>query len=103
MNFNLWFNAGMDTLNPTPIERAVDIAGGAVKLGDSVGVSFQAVYKWLKKGYPPTSRCESIERAVGGKVTRFELLPPTFGAKPNRRATDIGAMCSRRTTDTTTK
>ncbi len=85
----------MDTPTPTPIERAVDLAGGAVKLGDSVGVSFQAVYKWIKKGYPPTERCESIEAAVGGKVTRFELLPPGFGSKLSRRSTDAESTVRR--------
>jgi DNA-binding transcriptional regulator YdaS (Cro superfamily) len=81
----------MDAKNPTPIERAVQIAGGAIPLADACGVSFQAVYKWIKKGHPPTERCASVEAAVGGAVTRFELLPPTFGEQKRlqtHRATD---------------
>ncbi|OYO29179.1 YdaS family helix-turn-helix protein [Janthinobacterium sp. PC23-8] len=76
----------MDAKNPTPIERAVQIAGGAIPLADACGVSFQAVYKWIKKGHPPTERCASVEAAVGGAVTRFELLPPTFGEQKRRQA-----------------
>lgn len=76
----------MDARNPTPIERAVQIAGGAIPLADACGVSFQAVYKWIKKGHPPTERCASVEAAVGGAITRFELLPPTFGEQKRRQA-----------------
>lgn len=76
----------MDAKNLTPIERAVQIAGGAIPLADACGVSFQAVYKWIKKGHPPTERCASVEAAVGGVVTRFELLPPTFGEQRRRQA-----------------
>ena len=75
----------MDAKNLTPIERAVQIAGGAAPLADACGVSFQAVYKWIKKGHPPTERCASVEAAVGGAVTRFELLPPTFGEQRRRQ------------------
>ncbi|MGK5017686.1 YdaS family helix-turn-helix protein [Janthinobacterium sp. HLS12-2] len=76
----------MDAKKPTPIERAVQIAGGAIPLADACGVSFQAVYKWIKRGHPPTERCASVEAAVGGAVTRFELLPPTFGEQKRRQA-----------------
>ena len=75
----------MDAKTPTPIERAVQIAGGAIPLADACGVSFQAVYKWIKKGHPPTERCASVEAAVGGAVTRFDLLPPAFGEQKRRQ------------------
>lgn len=61
------------------------MAGGVDKLANACDVSVQAVYKWLKKGHPPTGRCESVEKAVGGAISRFDLLPPTFSS--NRRAT----------------
>lgn len=64
------------------IETATELAGGAGHLADACGVSFQAVYKWIKKGYPPIDRCEAIESAVGGKVSKFDLLPPSFCEKP---------------------
>ena len=82
----------MDTTTQSPIQKAVDLAGGVSNLAAACDVSFQAVYKWIKKGYPPTGRCEAIELAVGGAVTRFELLPPAFfesvRPRPKRRETD---------------
>lgn len=50
------------------------------KLAIACHVSEQAVYKWIKKGYPPTERCPAIEQAIGGKLSRFDLLPPSFQA-----------------------
>ncbi|MGZ4872755.1 MAG: YdaS family helix-turn-helix protein [Candidatus Angelobacter sp.] len=67
------------TLNP--LERAVGLAGGVANLATACRVSVQAVYKWLKKGYPPVERCEAVEKAVAGQVTRFDLLSPAFKTK----------------------
>lgn len=71
---------------PTPLERAVSMAGGVANLATACRVSVQAVYKWLKKGYPPVQRCQAVEKAVSGKVTRFELLDPAFSGKPKRKS-----------------
>jgi DNA-binding transcriptional regulator YdaS (Cro superfamily) len=65
----------------TPLERAISLVGGVANLAASCRVSVQAVYKWLKKGYPPVDRCQSVEKAVAGQVTRFELLAPAFKTK----------------------
>lgn len=75
----------MNTQTTSAIEKAAALAGGVAQLAGACGVSAQAVYKWLKKGHPPTDRCEDIEMAVKGKVTRFDLLPPTFSKKAKRR------------------
>lgn len=77
----------MNTQTPTALQRAVDLSGGVPGLAKACDVSLQAVYKWLKKGYPPTDRCAEIETAVGGKVSKFDLLPPEFGGA-NRRGAD---------------
>lgn len=74
----------MNTQPTSAIEKATTLAGGVANLAQACGVSAQAVYKWLKKGHPPTERCEDIELAVKGKVSRFDLLPPPF-AKPARK------------------
>ncbi|MRW88831.1 transcriptional regulator [Duganella sp. FT80W] len=68
----------MKTESSSPIERAVELTDGVANLAAACNVSAQAVYKWLKKGHPPVERCEAIERAVGGRVTKFELLQPAF-------------------------
>lgn len=78
----------MNTQTTSAIEKAVAIAGGVAQLAEACGLSAQAVYKWIKKGYPPTDRCEAIERAVNGRVTRIDLLPPSFASAPKRRSAD---------------
>ena len=70
----------MNTRHPSAIERAVALADGVPNLAAACGVSAQAVYKWIKKGYPPTDRCEAIELAVAGRVSRLDLLPPSFAS-----------------------
>jgi DNA-binding transcriptional regulator YdaS (Cro superfamily) len=67
----------MDKTNTTALQRAVKLVG-APAIARSCGISRQSVYKWLRKGYPPVERCEAVEQATGGRITRFDLLPPTF-------------------------
>jgi DNA-binding transcriptional regulator YdaS (Cro superfamily) len=76
----------MNKPTTSALSKAVELSSVA-QIAASCDVSVQAVYKWIKKGYPPLERCEAIERIVGGKVSRFDLLPPTFTA-PRRRKTD---------------
>jgi DNA-binding transcriptional regulator YdaS (Cro superfamily) len=71
----------MKPKTPTPLERAISLVGGVANLAAACRVSVQAVYKWLKKGYPPVERCQAVEKAAGGQVTRFELLAPAFKTK----------------------
>lgn len=85
MQFNLWLNEAMRQKTPTPLERAVSLAGGVANLAVTCRVSVQAVYKWLKKGYPPVQRCQAIEKAVAGRVTKFELLGPAFTGRSKRK------------------
>lgn len=74
----------MSTHTTTGIERATSLTSVA-HIASACGVSVQAVYKWIKKGHPPADRCVQVESAVGGKVSRFDLLPPTFSTTPPRR------------------
>lgn len=79
----------MTTHTTSAIEMAVALSDGVANLAEACGVSAQAVYKWIKKGYPPTKRCAAVELAVGGKVSRFDLLPPPFmAAKRTIRAVE---------------
>ena len=72
----------MDTnLQPSPIEQAAKLAGGVSSLAGIIGVSPQAVYKWIWAGRAPVDRCIEIETAVKGKVTRRQLCPEMFAAK----------------------
>lgn len=74
----------MSTHTTSAIERAADLVG-VPAIAKACDVSVQAVYKWIKKGYPPAERCPAVEKAVGGQVSRFDLLPPSF-SKPLRRS-----------------
>jgi DNA-binding transcriptional regulator YdaS (Cro superfamily) len=76
----------MDTQTQTALQKAIGLMdNGVVSLAAACKVSPQAVYKWINKGYPPVDRCEEIERAVNGRVTRFDLLPPSFHSTDRRR------------------
>jgi DNA-binding transcriptional regulator YdaS (Cro superfamily) len=85
----------MDETKTTAIQRAADDVG-VPAIARACRISAQAVYKWLKKGQAPTGRCEAISRATGGRVSTFDLLPPSLravvaspaAAHPTRRASD---------------
>lgn len=65
-------------LTPKPtraVEVAVKVAGGQSKLARLVGVSQNAVFKWLRAGRPPAERVPAIVRATGGVVQAHELRP----------------------------
>lgn len=66
----------------TPIEKAIEAAGGVNALSQSIGVTPPAVSQWKARGIAPPERCIAIEQATGGSVTRYELRPDVFGLMP---------------------
>lgn len=58
----------------TGIAEVVAIAGGQTELAEKVGVSQQAVSKWLRNGFVPLSRVIEIETQFG--VPRARLANP---------------------------
>ena len=62
----------------TGIKKAIDIAGGANPLADKLGVSHQAVYVWLRKGWVPAQRALEIEKMFD--IPRVELFKPELAA-----------------------
>lgn len=62
----------------SPIEQAIEIAGGLAALGARVGVTPQAVWKWRQAGTVPLDRVIAVEKATG--IPRELLAPDTFGA-----------------------
>lgn len=76
--------------NPAPpslpgIFKAVKAAGSQTALADAMGVSQQAINKWVKKGWVPVDRAIEIEGLYG--IPRRELVssklrdllePPAF-------------------------
>lgn len=72
----------------TPLERAIDEAGGQSALAAKIGRAQGHVHYWLKHskaGVPPQAAID-IENALDKKVTRHELRPDIFGTSPEAAA-----------------
>lgn len=63
----------------TGIQKAVRLAGSQTALAHLLGVSPQAVQKWVDQGKPSPHGCKQIELVLLGQVTRHELDPELFG------------------------
>jgi len=70
----------------TGIQKAVRLAGSQTALGEGVGLTPQAVQKWVDQGYVPVKRCRAVEDLLKGAVTRCELNPEIFGNSPKPKA-----------------
>jgi len=56
--------------------RALELLDGNVsRLARACDVRRQAVQQWIAKGYVPAEQVLSVEAAVEGRVTRFDLRP----------------------------
>jgi DNA-binding transcriptional regulator YdaS (Cro superfamily) len=65
----------------TPIEKAVNTAGGQTALAGICGVKQQQVWNWInRQGHPPARYCYPIEAATG--VPAVELRPDVFQTAP---------------------
>lgn len=79
-------------MTKTAIERAIAVAGGLTALGESVGVTAQAVWRWKVRGVIPVDRVIAVEMATG--IPREKLRPDTFGAprpRPRMRTANAAA------------
>jgi DNA-binding transcriptional regulator YdaS (Cro superfamily) len=59
----------------SPIQKAINIAGGQEALAKKCRVKQQTISKWLKKGSVPPQRIEDVVKAVKGEITPTELCP----------------------------
>lgn len=64
----------MPDLSPSPVDRAIEIAGGQRQLAQLIGVSYQAIQKFRRR--VPAERVLAIEAATG--VSRHELRPDLY-------------------------
>lgn len=62
----------------------VQAGGGLQPLAATLGVRYQAIQAWLKRGSVPAERVIAIERATG--VSRYALRPDIYGDPPEQRA-----------------
>ena len=65
------------------VDRAIEIAGGQLKLAKAIGSAQQTISFWKTKAAAkvPAERCVAIEAATG--VLRQELRPDIFGPPPS--------------------
>lgn len=63
----------------TPIQRAIDAAGGLTALANALKVTPQVVNNWRSRKNVPAEKCREIEDATKGVVKRHELRPDVFG------------------------
>ncbi len=56
------------------LARAVQFAGGVAAFSQTLGVSHQAVYQWLRRGWLTPKRAEQVSELYG--VPAAELLDP---------------------------
>lgn len=67
-------------MSQTPLQRAVEIAGGQSALAAKLNVKQGHVWYWLNRAKQvPAEQVIPIEEATGGQVTRQELRPDLFG------------------------
>lgn len=73
-------------MNATPLEIAIRLAGGVPTVAKTMDISQPAVHRWRARGKAPAGRVIDLERATGGRVTRYELRPDVFGPAPTDAA-----------------
>ncbi|MFJ2989917.1 transcriptional regulator [Collimonas sp. NPDC087041] len=74
------------------INKAVRVAGSQTALGKLLGVSPQAVQKWVGMGVVPPRRCREIEEKLFGAVTRYELNEGAFGPPENSSVSVLSSL-----------
>ena len=58
------------------IREAIEAGGGVLKFAGTMGVTHQAVYYWLKRGFVPIERAIVIEGLF--KVDRERIMDPAL-------------------------
>lgn len=71
----------MAAMKQSPLERAIEIAGGQSALAAKIKRQQGHVHYWLrhaKAGVPPSAAID-IENALDGQISRHDLRPDIFG------------------------
>lgn len=58
------------------IKEAVEVAGGLGPMASKLGVRYQAIQQWLKRGKVPAERVLAIEQVTG--ISRHALRPDIY-------------------------
>ena len=70
----------------TPLDKAIEAAGGVSKLASTLGLRQNVVSNWRGRGQVPAEHCIGVETATQGAVLRYELRPDVFGPAPADQA-----------------
>lgn len=62
-----------------PVERVIDILGGAAALAREMRIKPQSVAEWKVKGIIPPNRVLRVAKLVKNKVRAHELNPHSHG------------------------
>lgn len=71
----------------TAIRKACDIVGGITAMAKELNIKPPSISEWITKGIAPPTRILSIEKATGGKVTRYELRPDIYPPEDQHNTT----------------
>ena len=58
------------------VQRMVDKAGGVQKVADELGISHQAIYKWVRDGYIPLKRIRAVATLAGVPANKIGDMVP---------------------------
>ena len=59
------------------LTQVIALVGSHTTLAKTIGVSRQSISAWLRRGVP-ARHVIALERATGGKVTRYDLRPDLY-------------------------
>ena len=65
-------------MTSSALTKAINITGNVSLLAKAVGVSCTAAQKWERKGFIPPTSILRVEKALKGRVTRYELIDDFF-------------------------
>lgn len=74
----------------TALDKAISITGNVNLLAKAVGVSHTAAQKWERKGFIPPTSILRVEKALKGRVTRYELIDDFFSKQGATQETPNG-------------
>ena len=87
-------------MTSSALTKAINITGNVSLLAKAVGVSCTAAQKWERKGFIPPTSILRVEKALKGRVTRYELIDDFFSkqGESNGLETPNGTECQDSTT-----
>ena len=81
-------------MTSSALTKAINITGNVSLLAKAVGVSCTAAQKWERKGFIPPTSILRVEKALKGRVTRYELIDDFFSKQGgNQPETPYGTEC----------